>query len=137
MTLFTLARSLPPSGYTPGRSAERAYTLIGVACLALIVGWDIATKPHVMKVYTKSKTDIASLTVKKYADEAYVEFRAAHPSRACPANLAELNEWMNSKDDRDPWGTEYVMDCSANGIVVRSAGEDRKFGTGDDLGSNE
>ncbi len=135
MTLFTLARSLPPSGYTPGRSSVRVNGLIGITSFALLV---VCTSraARAMSRCTKSKSDIASLTIKKYADEAYVEFRAAHPSRACPANLAELNEWMNSKDDRDPWGTEYVMHCSADGIVVRSAGEDAMWGTADDLWSD-
>lgn len=87
--------------------------------------------------WSKTKADIAMLTAKKYADEAYPQFRAANPSRACPVDLYELNLWMNSKDIRDPWGTRYTMTCGPAMILVGSAGEDAVFGTADDVWSNE
>lgn len=33
----------------------------------------------------------------------------------------------------DSWGTPYVYSLSANGISIRSAGADRKFGSQDDI----
>lgn len=77
------------------------------------------------------------LTAKKYADEAYPAFRQAYPSRACPLDLYELGPWMNAKTPTDPWGTPFTMVCSNAAIVVGSAGEDARFGTSDDIWSNQ
>jgi len=135
--IYVLARSLPPSKYKPGRSVARTLWLIAAGLLAvLIVGLVIG--PGRRCCYCgHSKVDIAKLTIAKYADEAYPEFRAANPTRECPVALRELNEWMNAKDVQDPWGTSYVMTCGNHTILVGSAGEDATFGTADDLWSNE
>src|SRR4051794_31864156 len=59
----------------------------------------------------ESKWDVANATVKKYAYEAYPSWIAAHPEKACPDKLEELNAYMNNKDVRDPWGGSYKMLC--------------------------
>lgn len=90
-----------------------------------------------------SKTDVASMAAKKYAFEAYPSWAAAHPDKACPDRLVDLNEYMNEKDTKDPWGNDYKMFCGANlpagarGFAVLSAGEDGKEGTADDIKSWE
>jgi hypothetical protein len=33
----------------------------------------------------------------------------------------------------DPWGTDYEAECDGSGYVIRSAGQDREWGTDDDL----
>jgi hypothetical protein len=76
------------------------------------------------------------MIAKKYAFEAYPQFRTKHPDRGCPSDLFELNEWMNTTDIHDPWGSEYVMHCSGDGIIVRSPGEDAVWGTADDVWSD-
>ena len=50
---------------------------------------------------------------------------------------------MNSKDIRDPWGTDYHFMCgpfvTSHGrttLIVTSAGEDGQFGTRDDIWSD-
>jgi hypothetical protein len=94
-------------------------------------------------MFGESKVDIARATVKKYAFEAYPSWSATNPSKACPDDLLALNEYMNGKDIRDPWGNPYKMMCGqslppgAKGIAVMSAGEDGKEGTADDIKSWE
>ena len=59
------------------------------------------------------------------------------------AKKEDAIEYMNSKDDKDPFGNPYVIKCGgdlpagASGIAVMSKGEDGKEGTSDDLKSWE
>ena len=130
---------------TIARNAQRGMTLLEImivlAILALVMG--LVVGPRVMKMFGESKGDIAKATVKKYAFEAYPSWAAAHPDKACPDKLEDLNEYMNNKDIKDPWGGLYKMMCGANlppgakGLAVMSPGEDGKDGTTDDIKSWE
>ena len=125
------------------QGAQRGMTLLEImivlAILALVMG--LVVGPRVMKMFGESKGDIAKATVKKYAFEAYPSWAASHPDKACPEKLEDLNEYMNNKDAKDPWGGQYKMLCGANlpagakGLAVMSPGEDGKEGTGDDIKS--
>lgn len=85
--------------------------------------------------------DDAGFTVKVYAYEAYPSWAAAHPNKACPDRIEELNEYMNRSDVADPWGGSYKMVCGAalpagaKGIAISSPGPDGKEGTPDDVKS--
>jgi hypothetical protein len=84
--------------------------------------------------------DLANMTVKKYAYEAYPQWRASHPLETCPPTLLDLNRYMNSTNDVDPWGSHYRMFCGLNEhgkqrIVVQSFGEDALAYTADDIWS--
>jgi prepilin-type N-terminal cleavage/methylation domain-containing protein len=115
--------------------------MIVLAILALVMG--LVVGPRVMKMFGESKVDIARATVRKYAFEAFPSWAAANPSKACPDDLSSLNEYMNNKDNKDPWGQPYKMMCGQNlppgakGIAVMSNGEDQKEGTADDIKSWE
>jgi prepilin-type N-terminal cleavage/methylation domain-containing protein len=115
--------------------------MIVLAILALVMG--LVVGPRVMKMFGESKVDIAKATVKKYAFEAYPSWSAAHPDKACPERLEDLNEYMNNKDLKDPWNGQYKMLCGqqlppgAKGLAVMSSGEDGKDGTTDDIKSWE
>src|SRR5262245_13923882 len=125
------------------RASQRGMTLLEImivlAILALIMG--LVVGPRVMKMFGKSKDDIAKATAKKYAFEAYPSWAAAHPDKQCPDKLEDLNEYMNNKDTKDPWGGQYKMLCGQNlpagakGIAIQSPGEDGKEGTEDDVKS--
>jgi len=126
------------------RVAQRGMTLLEImivlAILALVMG--LVVGPRVMRMFSKSKDDIAGLTVKKYAYEAFGEWSQAHPDKACPDKLEDLSQYMDSKDVKDPWGNPYKMFCGQNlpagakgGLAVMSAGEDGKEGTEDDVKS--
>ena len=126
------------------RRSQRGMTLLEImivlAILALVMG--LVVGPRVMRMFSKSKDDIAALTVKKYAYEAFGEWSQAHPDKACPEKLEDLSQYMDSKDVKDPWGNPYKMFCgqniptgAKNGIAVMSIGEDAKDGTEDDIKS--
>ncbi len=127
------------------RRNKRGMTLLEImivlAILALVMG--LVVGPRVMKMFGKSKVDIAQLTAKKYADEAYPSWSTANPSKSCPDKLEDLNEYMNSKDIKDPWGNPYKMLCGQSapagvkGMGILSNGEDGKEGTSDDVKSWE
>jgi general secretion pathway protein G len=124
--------------------SQRGMTLLEImivlAILALVMG--LVVGPRVMRMFGKSKVDIAQLTVKKYAFEAFGEWSQAHPDKQCPDKLEDLSQYMDSKDIKDPWGNPYKMFCGQNlpagakgGLAVMSAGEDGKEGTEDDVKS--
>jgi hypothetical protein len=115
--------------------------MIVLAILALVMG--LLVGPRVMKLFGESKIDTTKLKLKKYAFEAYPSWSAAHPDKACPDKLADLNEYMNNDDANDSWGRPMKLLCGqslpagARGIGVTSAGEDGKEGSPDDLKSWE
>jgi len=124
--------------------SQRGMTLLEImivlAILALVMG--LVVGPRVMRMFSKSKDDIAQLTVKKYAYEAFGEWSQAHPDKACPDKLEDLSQYMDSKDSKDPWGNQYKMFCGQNlpagakgGLAVMSSGPDGKDGTEDDVKS--
>jgi general secretion pathway protein G len=124
--------------------SQRGMTLLEImivlAILALVMG--LVVGPRVMRMFSKSKDDIAALTVKKYAYEAFGEWSQAHPDKACPDKLEDLSQYMDSKDIKDPWGNPYKMFCGQNlpagakgGLAVMSSGPDGKDGTEDDIKS--
>jgi general secretion pathway protein G len=125
--------------------AQRGMTLLEImivlAILALVMG--LLVGPKVMKMFGEAKIDTTKVKLKKYAYEAYPSWSAAHPDKACPANISDLNEYMNGNDSNDSWGRPIKMMCGASlpagakGIALVSAGEDGKDGTEDDLKSWE
>jgi general secretion pathway protein G len=127
------------------RRRSRGMTLLEImivlAILALVMG--LVVGPKVFKMFNKSKEDIARATVKSYAYDAFPQWSAANPSKACPDDISALGEYMNSTDVKDPWGTPYRMLCGQNlppgakGLAVFSAGPDQKDNTSDDIKSWE
>lgn len=125
------------------RTSQRGMTLLEImivlAILALVMG--LVVGPRVMKMFGESKVHIAQMTVTKYANEAYPSWSQSHSDKSCPAQLTDLNEYMNNKDVKDPWGNDYKMYCGQNlpngakGLAVMSNGEDGKEGTSDDVKS--
>jgi hypothetical protein len=63
--------------------------------------------------------------------------RPENTSAACPTlnDLVEAKR-LSRKETFDRWGTLYQVRCEGNYIDVRSAGEDRVFGTRDDVINN-
>lgn len=125
------------------RNSQRGMTLLEImivlAIIALVMGFLVG--PAVFNAFTDSKKDVAAATAKKYAFEAYPQW-SIRTGRACPDNLWTLIQYMNSRTIEDPWGTEYAMHChrlpsGRPGILIVSAGEDERFGTDDDVRSDD
>jgi hypothetical protein len=53
----------------------------------------------------------------------------------CPTTWSDLVDGahVRARTLVDYWGTKIVFSCSAEEILVTSAGPDRRFGTGDDI----
>lgn len=92
--------------------------------------------------FARNSEDVASLAVKKYAYEAYGEWSQAHPDKACPDKIEDLDQYMDTKHTTDPWGHPYRMFCGQNlpagakgGLAVMSVGPDGQDGTSDDIKS--
>jgi hypothetical protein len=141
---MSLAPALARRGYGLGGAASRARAVWSAAAAgivgAVVVSAIAISQRRVMKVFAQTKEGIARETVTKYAYEAMPSWQRARPDAVCPARLADLNEWMNNKDIRDPWGRDYGWHChSSSGVVTRfavtSAGPDETFGTRDDITS--
>lgn len=60
---------------------------------------------------------------------------ADHPTDDCPRSLSELEPYVHAGTSMDPWGTAFRFVCTRSGLRVDSAGPDRTFDTGDDIGS--
>jgi len=90
-----------------------------------------------------TKAETAKKVVQKYAYEAFPQWAVSHPDTACPAKIAELDEFMVAAETKDPWGHVYVMYCGATlpkgakVVAVMSIGPDGKAGTADDIKSWE
>jgi hypothetical protein len=127
---------LPPRH--PLRTAINALLIVSALGAALVALGAALAGPG----YRVSPADVANATVKKYAFEAYTQW-SIRTGRACPDNLWTLNQYMNNRTIDDPWGTEYAMHCGnvpprgGPGVVIVSAGADERFGTDDDIRSDD
>lgn len=140
-----------PAAARRRRRRQRGMTILEImivlAIIALVMGFLIG--PKVIRMFGESKSDLTKLQVKEYADSAYLMWQKNNPGKACPASLADLNQYTNRKskdgkpDIADSWGNDMIMMCGQNlppgamGIAVMSVGEDGKPNTGDDIKSWE
>jgi prepilin-type N-terminal cleavage/methylation domain-containing protein len=137
----TVSHQIQRSFHRVHRGMTLLEIMIVLAILALVMG--LLVGPSVMNAFVRSHKSIAAIAVKKYVDEAYPAWAAAHPGKGCPDTLEELNEFMNDKATTDPWGNHYKMYCGstlpphAKRLAVSSPGEDGKDGTPDDIKSWE
>lgn len=119
---------------TPLSRGRRRAALAVITAAIIGAGVIVATRKTACGCGTK--TQHARIAVAKYAVEALPDWRA-DTGRPCPPDLSALDEYVNSSDTLDPWRRPYAFLClvirgRAVGFVA-SAGEDREFGTDDDL----
>jgi hypothetical protein len=86
-----------------------------------------------------NNSDLATLLVRAYVEEAYPKWLADNKGKKCPAKIEELAKYFGDDPGipilQDPWGHDLVMQCDDRGIVVLSVGEDGQLGTPDDVRS--
>lgn len=119
-----------------GRLLARWELVTAALLLTLIAGLFIGPRTQYV-CFGETKGDIAKLTVKKYAFEAYPQWRREHPSLECPRSLRALDGYMDHADQRDPWGRAYVFTCGGGKLYVASLGYDGRANTADDIWSNQ
>jgi len=139
----TLRNRLSRHSRCLARSSQRGMTLLEImivlAILAIVMG--LLVGPRVLKMFAESKVKTTRIKLTQYANEAFPQWSASHPDKACPDKITDLNEYMNSSDANDSWGRPIKMLCGsslpagAKGLAVMSMGEDGKEGTEDDLKS--
>jgi hypothetical protein len=126
-----------PIGSSPARR-QLALCRTVVATL-LLVPVLLVLPPRIACMSEPSRVDRARLQVKRYAYEAFPTWATVHHEALCPDALADLNEYAGRNTTTDPWGTPLEMRCGPGyrGVYVRSAGEDGRFDTADDISSND
>ncbi|MFN0253277.1 MAG: type II secretion system protein GspG [Kofleriaceae bacterium] len=125
------------------RSALRGMTLLEImivlAILAIVMG--LLVGPAVMGQFGEAKKNTAKLAVNKLANEAFPQWAAQNPGKACPETIEELAQLTNEKKVTDPWGGHFKLFCppnlpaNARDIAILSPGKDGKDGTDDDIKS--
>ena len=125
--------------------AHRGMTLLEImivlAILALVMA--LLVGPRVLKALGDSRVKTTKMKLNQFANEAFPQWSAAHPDKACPDKLGDLSEYMNNSDINDAWNHPIKMMCGPSlppgvrGLAVMSAGEDGKDGTEDDVKSWE
>jgi general secretion pathway protein G len=115
--------------------AQRGVTLVEVlivvAIMAVISG---GVTLVAFPLYKESRIKIAvqGCMAVKQAAELYQNLEGT--SDACPT-IQDLvtSRKLDGKHTEDPWNVQYKIDCSEGEIHAVSAGNDRKFGTQDDI----
>lgn len=113
--------------------------MIVLAIIALVMG--VLVGPRVLEALSQSKEKIAKMIAKDYI-QAYTRWAADNPEDSCPESLESLRKYRDKKDDKDPWGSRWVMKCGDTGqegtmFGVVSPGPDKKENTQDDIRSWE
>jgi general secretion pathway protein G len=118
---------------------ERGMSLIEILVVLAIIGliaggFFVAVLPRLggAKVST-AKNEVIMI-------EGQSEMYMIEKSGACPKSMADLKAaGIAKKVKKDPWGGEYKITCPGehNSVDVSSAGEDKKFGSEDDINSWE
>lgn len=138
-----LERQVPVRGVV-GTSADRRHELRIAAQVTVmrtaLVAMLLAPVAFILESEEpRPSTAITSEIVKRYAFEAFPLWAMEHQNRACPDSLDELSPFIPRSHTLDDWGTPLELRCGNGyrGAYVRSAGADGRFGTADDITSND
>lgn len=85
-----------------------------------------------------NQSDLVTLLLRAYMEEAYPKWQADHPNQKCPATLDEVAAYFGDNPGIpttvDAWGNAIVMTCNDTaGFKVSSLGADGKPNTADDV----
>jgi len=117
------------------RRHERGVTLfevlIVVAILSMIAGGvAFFALPQYQKAQVKTAKSAAQIM-----RQAVSQWQATNNETSCPTMSQLVQEKLldPGQTTNDPWGQPFTMNCSEEGVVVISAGPDKKKGTKDDI----
>lgn len=122
--------------------ARKSWLLGKLAAATGVMTWVylLATEPRRFSCHwDMSKAEIARMTVHVLAHEAFPAWRAGGRGPLCPPSIDSLIPYTDRHDLRDPYGVDYVLLCDpqSGGYLVLSAGDDGKWGTPDDVRSDQ
>ena len=106
---------------------EIMVVVIIMALIATAVG--VAVLPALANAKKKTaKSDASAIA------SAATMWIADHGSE-CPtvAQLREEGTLDRSKNEKDPWDGDYLIECEGDSVTVKSAGPDKQMGTEDDI----
>ena len=106
---------------------EIMVVVIIMALIATAVG--VAVLPALTNAKKKTaKSDASTIS-------AAATMWIAENSGECPtvATLREDGQLDRSKNEKDPWDADYVIECDGDSITVKSGGPDKQMGTDDDI----
>ena len=88
----------------------------------------------VIPMYVESQKKAARLSASSLRRVAGT-WRLNHTEEECPKYERLLADKLvdGEGNANDPWGTPYLIACSADDVIVVSLGPDRKLGTSDDI----
>lgn len=139
MTRLACQIAIPhPVGSSPARRrrATQAVVMRAVSVLAFLPAAVLAKQALAPPATTGAHV---GALVRGYAFEAFPRWAIEHHEERCPASIDELSPYLSRAHALDAWGTALALDCGEGirGAVIRSAGPDRRFGTADDVTSND
>jgi hypothetical protein len=88
-------------------------------------------------LWAETEHDLAKLVELQYVAEGFPQWAAEHPKAGCPRSLRELDPYMVTPIQLDPWGREYNFTCGGGKLYLVSYGPDRTANTADDIWSHE
>ncbi len=131
MNRFELISNIRRARRAASRGVTLVEVLIVVAIMAVISG---GVTLVAFPLYKESRIKIAvqGCMAVKQAAELYQNLEGT--SDACPT-IQDLvtSKKLDGKHTEDPWNTTYQINCAEGDIHAISAGNDRKFGTPDDI----
>jgi hypothetical protein len=142
-----VATRAPNTPFATDFAAGQGGLMVPVAMVSLVAG--LVVGPRVMSMFGEgelddvespppmNESDLVSLLLRAYVDEAYPKWQADHPKQKCPATLAEVATYFGDVPglplETDPWGHALQMKCDDKGFTVWSLGPDGKPDTADDV----
>ena len=87
----------------------------------------------VMSLFAMEPRDVAWHKTQSY-NSMYAEWQINHTQ--CPSSTKELAASTGKKEDKDPWGNDYLLSCPnqhEHDLDVCSNGPDEQPNTGDDI----
>ena len=102
-----------------------------VAILAMVAG---GVAVFALPRFREAQVDTA-VTGARTIRQAVMQWQLTSTDDSCPtvSQLIQDKYLDTGADNKDPWGQDYAISCSADDVTVSSAGPDKKKGTGDDI----
>jgi hypothetical protein len=123
--LLTQACSAAPQAPPGGEAASKAARAAGEAYAKSL------RRPIERGRGDRAQADLDAL---RRALEQHAADRSSYPeASSCVDLAAALADYRTPVPERDPWGGAYECRSSEGGYSLRSAGEDGRMGTGDDI----
>lgn len=118
------------------RASARGMTLIEimivVAIIAMVAGGvAVVAMPRMREAQVKT-AETAARTVRNAVSQWQL---SNNDYASCPtvSQLVQDKHLDSGQNTSDPWGSDFIINCSGDEVVVSSPGPDKKVGSKDDI----